>query len=438
MKLSRYNLIIWDERKKKHILFNTLYGECFLADSSILQCIKENDVSLLKPEVLELFKEKKILIEDNIDELRYIEYFHNRSKYDNRHLNFTVLLTWACNLRCTYCYEGGGEVRNKTLNFVECDSIITFIKQQIDLVRPEFLSLMLFGGEPLLNMEGGVRILEAIDSYCTEKKVQFTTSIITNGVLMDDRNIEILKKYHCDYVQITLDGVRHIHDERRVSKDGTSSFDKVIEALKRISATKDFVKPVIRINTDKQNVEEIEELLSFLKAEELNTCRVDFGIVHSGTEACSNYSDSCYCDEELGDLLDSLWNLAAKYGFSIKTSPRRNFMFCGLNKENSYTIAPNLDVYKCWEHVGEEKHRIGHLEQDGTMKEELYTLADWMSINPTNVEECRECIYLPSCGGGCAVRAYNSKGTYHAPGCFKVKGVVEKELLASLREQKFI
>lgn len=438
LKLSKYNLIIWDDLKKQNILFNTLHGECFIADDKIVESIQHNNIGILSPDVINQFKEKSIIIEDDIDEALYVEYFHNKMKFNSDSLSFTILLTWACNLRCVYCYEGAGDIRNKSLNEEESGSIVKYIKKHIDMVRPHNVSIMLFGGEPLLNLRAGEIILEEIADYCKEKNVSLNTSIITNGVLLDNEKVEFLKKYNCKYVQITLDGVKEIHDKRRVSKDGSSSFDKIVDILKLLNNRTDFVKPLIRVNIDKNNINSTEELLSYLATEGLNTCGLDFGIVHGGTEACSAYSGSCFVEEELGELLSSLWELARKYGFNINPRPMRKFIYCGLNKENAYTIAPTLDVYKCWEQVGEEKHKIGNIEHNGNLKENLYSLIDWMSINPVEVAECKECVYLPACGGGCAARAYDRNGSYHGTGCFKVKGVVEKELLESLRGRKII
>lgn len=41
----------------------------------------------------------------------------------------------------------------------------------------------------------------------------------------------------------------------------------------------------------------------------------------------------------------------------------------------------------------------------------------------------KECVYLPACGGGCGVVSYNETNSYHSKGCFKVKGVLEKQVL---------
>lgn len=438
MKFSNYNLIIWDDIGKQQILFHTLSGNCFTLDDQTAQAIRQNRIDLMPQEEIKMLKEKNIIINDDTDESRYIEYFHNLSKFDTSHLSFTILLTWACNLRCIYCYEGAGELHDIALDADDCKAILAFMKKQIICVRPRQVSFMLFGGEPLMNIKAAEQILTEMDRFCGEQELVYQTGIITNGTLLSEEIVQFLIKFHCNYIQITLDGIKGIHDKRRVSKDGSSSFDKIIHALELLKAQSDCIKPVLRINVDKDNVNAIAALLAELKRRNFTKLQLDFGIVHNGTKACFAYADRCFREEELGERLNTLWQMVRKYGFPISPRPFSKFLYCGLNREQAYTIAPNLDVYKCWEQVGDEQHKIGTIRHDGAFTENMKQLADWMSINPTKIEACKKCAYLPVCGGGCAARAYERYGTYHAPGCFQVKGVIEKEILDYLRQKKMI
>lgn len=69
------------------------------------------------------------------------------------------------------------------------------------------------------------------------------------------------------------------------------------------------------------------------------------------------------------------------------------------------------------------------------MYDSPYAFYDWMTRDPLENHECRECVYLPVCGGGCGSVSYNQSKTYHAPGCFKTKGVVEKQILHFVNEK---
>ena len=52
--------------------------------------------------------EKGIIVDDQVEENRYFSYIQNQTRFNNNALSSTVLLTWACNLACIYCYEGAG------------------------------------------------------------------------------------------------------------------------------------------------------------------------------------------------------------------------------------------------------------------------------------------------------------------------------------------
>lgn len=258
--------------------------------------------------------------------------------------------------------------------------------------------------------------------------------IITNGTLITEENLSRLLELNCRSIQVTLDGVKEIHDARRMDKQGKGTFDKIIETLKLLNkkiVESNAFGTTIRINIDKTNIAETYRLLEYIGKDGLNltNCTVDFGIVRGLTESCSAYSNNCFVEEEIGPVLYDLWDAAEAQGFSYNIRPVRRWLYCGLYGDNQYTITPDCQIYKCWEHAGTKEHYIGKLDENGNIVDIRYAFYDWMSHNPLDCEDCRECVYLPSCGGGCGVVSYAKSGTYHKSGCFKIKGVIEKQLI---------
>lgn len=427
MKFSKYNLFI-PVNNDQYLLFNSLTGSTFLIDEKFKKTIENNDIENLPEDVKKEYLDKKILLDDSVDEIRYFEYFHNKMKYDSKVLSLTILLTWACNLKCIYCYEGAGEIKNATLTSETAENIIKFIKKQAENRSSKYISINLFGGEPLVNFKVGKQILIEIEKFCKETNRQLYTSIITNGTLINEEIIADLIRFNCKTVQITLDGPREVHDSRRMYKNDEGSYDTIIKNLKLICSTEGMAKPVIRINVDKTNLKDAYVLLDQLKEDGLTDCRVDFGIVRGGTDACAAYSSNCFAETELGDILDDLWKYAMKVGFKFNVRPMRKWMFCGLYGDYAYSIAPTGDVYKCWEIVGDEEHKIGSLNAEGDIENLQFCFYDWMGRNPLMIEDCKKCNYLPACGGGCGAISHNISGSYHAKGCFKTVGVVEKQV----------
>lgn len=435
MKYSKYNLVFADSVKGKYILFNTLTGHSFLVSSEIANMIQDGKVDSLDEETKTQFIKYGIVVDDKIDETRYFSYFHNKAKFGTFAVSSTVLLTWACNFACVYCYEGAGAVTD-FMNEASADKYVKFMINNAEARNAKSMYVNLFGGEPLLNIKQGFYILEKLKSYCDAKDIAFSCGVVSNGSLFNDTIIDKLLNYKCTMVQVTLDGTKDTHDTRRPYKGGKGSFDDIITAIKRLANRSNQLKTVIRINIDKSNIDEVDTLLTYLgkNGEKLNMCSVDFGIVRGSTAACSAYSGNCISDSEIGDVLEHLWTEAEKQGFHIHMRPNRRWMYCGLYSDSQYTVTPDCGVYKCWEHAGLEEHRMGYISDDGSLIDTRFSLFDWMSKNPLEDAECRECVYLPACGGGCGVVSYNETGSYHAKGCFKVKGVLEKQIQRFISE----
>ena len=380
-----------------------------------------------------MFERLGIIINDNVDENRIFGYFHDKVKFTNDTLNSTVLLTWACNLKCIYCFEGEHE-NVVTMSREGADIYIKFIKQNMAAKKVNNVIINLFGGEPMANIEIGYYILDNIKSFCEQNQLNFSSTIITNGTLITEEKLNRLLELNCKSIQVTLDGVKEIHDVRRMDKLGNGTFDRIVETLKLLNSKMAELKSfgtVIRINIDKVNIKETYRLLKYIGKDglKLTNCMVDFGIIRGLTKSCSAYSNNCFVEEEIGSILYDLWDAAEAQGFFYNIRPMRRWLYCGLYGDNQYTITPDCEVYKCWEQVGDKKHYIGKLDENGNIVDIHYAFYDWMSHNPLNSEECRECTYLPSCGGGCGIASYAKSGTYHEAGCFKVKGVVEKQLI---------
>ena len=427
MKYSKYNLIIDD--KKDFLLFNTLNGNTFLINNETKNLINNNKIEDLDEDTLNKFIKSKIIIQDNFNESQFLNYKLNKSKYGNSCLTATLLLTWKCNFKCIYCYEGAGNVYNNTMNIDIADKVVKFLINTTINNNLNEIHIVLFGGEPLLNIDIGFYILEKLKNFCDSNNKSLSCSIVTNGFLLNEEIIKKLIGYNCIFTQITIDGIKEIHDSRRMLKNGNPTFDKIVKNIKLLETYNNKIHCIIRINIDKENIQKIEELLKYLKKQNLNKIRIDFGVVHSTTEVCSNYNIKCFEDNELGPVLDNLWNLAEQYKYMKYPRIRRKDVFCGLYNENNFAISPKGELYKCWEMVGIEKHKIGDIDNNGSVNNINNCFYDWMSINPLQNQICSNCKYLPLCGGGCIMYSYNESKSYHGEGCFQTKGVIEKQLL---------
>lgn len=426
MKYSKFNLIV-NVDSKRDIIFNTLSGETFLVSKQMSQMIENKDLASLSEEDKKMFYNKKLIIDDDVDENKIYAYYRNKAIYQKSNLSYTVLLTWTCNLRCVYCYEGAGEIKKHSMTKETANNLIKHIKKEIINRNSKEITILLFGGEPLINFKQGKYILEQLKAFCDENKVVLNTAIITNGVLFNEEIINDLINYNCKYIQITLDGTKDIHDVRRIRKNGTGTFDEIIEKLHLLNKYKEKLHVVIRINVDKINYKRVPELLEFLKKEKLDGFSIDFGIVRGVTEASNEYENNCISDERLGEIMSELWSSNKEMESNIKSYPMRKWVYCGLDCDNNYTIEPTGEVYKCWEHVGNKEYYMGEINEDGNIVNINSQFYKWMTQSPLDNEVCSECKYLPACGGGCRSVGFE-EGKFFEGQCFKVKGVLEEEI----------
>jgi sulfatase maturation enzyme AslB (radical SAM superfamily) len=137
-----------------------------------------------------------------------------------------LLFTQRCNMGCTYCFEP-----NKQNNSMTKEQLLDFVNNL------STINIMMFGGEPLFDMDLFITLYDAIESKQMDEaqKTQLLQSftvkspLITNGTLIKD-HIDILKKYNIP-LQISIDGPKELNDLQRIYKDGRGSFDDVMESI---------------------------------------------------------------------------------------------------------------------------------------------------------------------------------------------------------------
>ena len=127
---------------------------------------------------------------------------------------YIVKLTEACNLSCKYCYVDSDEDRQR-MSFDDALYIVKKIDDSVE--RP--IALYLHGGEPCLRPDIIEAIGEAIQAGLY--KNQITLLMQTNGTLINDRIIDMVKKYNIN-VGVSIDGITAKANQLRPYKNGDS------------------------------------------------------------------------------------------------------------------------------------------------------------------------------------------------------------------------
>lgn len=189
--------------------------------------IKENRCSDLTGELPAFLHEQSLLFSK--EELRK-EVEKIKEKL-SRSLQITMMPTEACNFRCPYCYESHD---NFTMSPKLVERIKEFIGNKIDNGELDSVLISWFGGEPTLCSEYVVDVNRFVLEKIKEKEIYFSSSMTTNGYLLDIDSFKMYYNVGVTNYQITLDGWNH--DKTRPLASGKGSLQVILDNLKAISS----------------------------------------------------------------------------------------------------------------------------------------------------------------------------------------------------------
>ena len=378
-KLSEYNIYLDEE---KGLVYNTVSGNIAAFDNKIIDntilndCIENGFV--IKKEENELNTLKK-------------EYDCREELSDTFHL--IIAVTLDCQFRCFYCYEEHPKIYMK-------DDVK---KSLVDLINKKAtegknISIVWYGGEPLLDYETVSSLTNDFIKICDINNVEYTASMITNGYLFDDYIISKIDDMCIKSIQITLDGMKDMHEKRRPQIDGKPSFDKIVENIIKLDKkTHTCVK--LRINADKTNINDAYKLIDYCKNKDL--CDIDvtlgmmkaFGCDHS----CAACTENLFSMKEFSEEFLKFRNYLKISGFEKaveKMFPEYKVNTCTMDAPDAYVVDPEGYMYKCISLVGNTDKSIGNIK-------ESFDESAHNTYNPFLSKVCCECIYFPVCKGGC-------------------------------------
>ena len=167
-----------------------------------------------------------ILVPETWDELSLLETRRARAHDPNvGSMSLTICPTVNCNFRCTYCYQHHvGRLMSADVQ----DRLIAFLNRQQPVVSSLFVTW--FGGEPLLGFDVIQQLTPRLRALVPD--AAYSAHIITNGSLLTRDISTRLVDLGVESAQVTLDGPRTRHKERRPLARGQSTFDRILEHLR--------------------------------------------------------------------------------------------------------------------------------------------------------------------------------------------------------------
>ena len=139
-----------------------------------------------------------------------------------------------CNLDCSYCYLPD---RHSTARMDWPTLELAVERVLTSRFVDETLSVVWHAGEPLvLPVDWYEEAFERIDTL-NSRGTRILHSVQTNGVLMDDRWIDLFRRRRVG-VGLSLDGPARIHDAHRTTRSGAGTHHRVMRAVELLNASR--------------------------------------------------------------------------------------------------------------------------------------------------------------------------------------------------------
>lgn len=408
-KKSKYSIFI-EEIDDKFLIYNTLSGAFATLNKETkniydnIENLNIDDLNSDDKETVSNLYGQSFIVKKELDEYKLVSVLGQKQKYNSKYLNLTIAPTMNCNMNCPYCYEKKeqGMMSDDIINSLE-----SFVEKQFKNRKYLGLDISWYGGEPLMAKEAIIKISEKLISLCNKYDVLYASRIVTNGTLLSEGYATILKdECRVSEIQITLDGSAETNNARRLLKNKDDSFNKIIDGI--LTADKVGLSVSIRVNIDKTNVNEIDEIIDIIKSHGLidkQNIYLYFAPVVASTDKCSTFSSTCYSMAEFGEID---FEIAKRmYNNNVKPQyPSTRFLSCAAVSDNNFVIDPKGYLYRCWDDIEDMDRTIGNLN-DGVEVNSVFL--EWLSLD--DEDKCKECDKFPICQGGCPYLRIKTKET---------------------------
>lgn len=343
-------------------------------------------------------------------------------------------ISGQCNLKCPYCFSQGKHgFKFKSMSLKTClDSVKYLIESNPD--RKDF-TIGLFGGEPFLEYQLIETLLRRINESYPD--YQFTYSITTNGTVINERILKVLKKYNTSLI-VSLDGPKQIANTNRPNKNPhQDTFEMVMRTSQILKENK--VPFVYRATVTADNMDLMNTILFF---EQLETPYYIVFCFESSNENSSTYAlRGPSVLDNVSEQIDKVYSYyyaqmsAGKkvWGYyflekliSLYFQKRYEFP-CGAGN-TLISVTDNGDIFACMNYAPMLETRIGNIYS--SIDEEAHNR--YMSKPSAQISECEDCILRYTCSGGCIAERC-SVGNINRPNAYMCelnKLIFKKDLIA--------
>ena len=374
-----------------------------IKSNKILEKFIEEEKKNRLPKFPENFMQLIIAERNTREYLGALKPDHNSKKITSVQINMIN----ACNMRCKYCFaDGGNHHKNKVMTKQEAKEIIDFIFRY---TSDDLLSVVIIGGEPMLNMP----VFKYILSYCKDKAresnihVRFATT--TNGTLIDIPSLQLLDSYNV-MPMISQDSCdKTINDYLRCMASAKQSQFEILKRNKKL-LLKSEKRRAIHITITPFNKNFAETAISFFEE----------GFYHVHLDFVKSEMDKFQFVEKDISLMKEQLDILLQY--ILKCIDKDNAISChpltdDINRihnriprlrkcsvlDGLYGFSPEGNIYPC-DVLMYDEYKCGNI-YTGINEDKIIEIRN----NGQVATDCQECWARYICGGKCLAEIVNKR-----------------------------
>lgn len=332
-----------------------------------------------------------------LGELTALEKYKEKDRQEHELVDLFWECTLSCNANCKHC--GSSAEKKKYEGELTTEEIKNAFKQIARDMDAKRIFIAVTGGEPLVRKD-----LFDVMKYASNE-LGFNWGMTTNGILLNEENIQKLKDANMKTISISIDGLEKTHDEFRGVQ---GSYQKIISNIKKLKEA-NFVKH-LQVTTvfHKKNIDQIEDLYNVMLQLGLDSWR----LVSMDPIGRANENDNLLLNgkeiklildfikrKKKEDKLQLMYGCPGFLGLKYEKEVRDAYFYCrtGINVAS---ILHNGDLFVC-PNVQRRKELIqGNIRNDNFKYIWDNKYKEFRKKDRTKSKECEECEYWNYCLGG--------------------------------------
>jgi len=373
--------------------------------------------------------------QEAIDALRQVKVLVDSADYDDKVMAYVLstihppyvqiayfMLSDLCNFGCKYCFvrnDMAPSYRQQQMTMDVASKGVNMFARLIAREQPRFdeeKSIILYGGEPLLNWPVLQSLIEQIDDYKMSNRLpeKLQTQVVTNGSLITP-NIADFFKEHDVAVGVSIDGDETATNSCRCYADGRPVFPDVLKAIEICRNAG--VNLSLSVTLTEQSVKDFDETLRTLL--DIGPNGIGFNMIVTDR----HFKVPDWYNEKVSACMIRAFEVFRERGIPEDRIMRKATAFsesrvypfdCGATGGNQIVVAPDGRVGICHGYLAERKYFVTTVDDLAFDPQADSVYREWASRTPLRMEQCQSCPALGICGGGCPMHAEKNEGSLWA------------------------